>query len=145
MMNLKKSVALLAFVMLVSSAFGLSASAARAQGSIGNTENPSAAYDYTLRNPLLPWDCVKGYSNTSFVVSQSTINSGFTAYSYIYAVSNDGKEDASKTAYVQKGTNYAHTGDIALNGYTKDCHSTHKSVYSAGGINFSKNLNSTLF
>lgn len=145
-MNKTKKVAtLLALAMVVSSAFGLSASAARAQGAIGDENNPSAAYDYTLRNPLFPWDCVKGYSSTSFVVSQSTINSGFSAYSYIYAESNDGKANAAKTDYVDKGTNNADTGDIALNGYTKDCHSTHKSVYSAGGINFSKNLNSTLF
>ena len=138
----KKLIISMVLALATSSIFGISASAARSQGAIGDPNNPTAAYDYTLRNPLLPWDCVKGYSNTTFVVDQTTIKNGFSAYSYIYAKSNDGNTTASKTTYVTKGTNYARTGDISLNGHKKNCNSTHKSVYAAKSINQTKYLNS---
>ncbi len=136
-----KTSLMLALTILVT--YGLSVSAARDQGTIGDEDNPVAAYDYSFKNPLFPWSCVTGYSNTSFVVSKSTIDSGFYAYSYIYGESDDKLANAEKTAYVEKGTNYAETGEISLNGYTQNCHSTHKSVYPNGGIDFSKSLNSS--
>lgn len=95
--------------------------AARTQGSVENI----LIYDYTLRVPVLPWDCVQGYSNTTFNLDYSYIQSGISGQSKILASSNDGKLSANKTAYVQKGTNYARTGDIKLDGYKKDCKSTH--------------------
>lgn len=144
MNKIKKLTTLLALTMVTSSAITIPAFAARAQGTIGSSTNPSAAYDYTLRNPVLPWDCVKGYSASTFIVSDSVIDAGFNAYSYIYAESNDHIKKAQKTMYVPQGTNHADTGDIELEGYKDNCHSTHKSVYSAKGINFTKTLNSSL-
>lgn len=143
MKKTKKITVSLVAALTISAACGLSVSAARDQGIIGDENNPAAAYDYSFKNPFFPWGCVTGYSNTSFVVSTSTIDSGFYAYSSIYGESDDKLANAEKTAYVEKGTNYAHTGDISINGYNKDCHSTHKSVYPDGNIDFSKTLNSS--
>lgn len=143
MKKAKKFTVSLVVALAISTTCGLSVSAARDQGVIGDENNPVAAYDYSFKNPFFPWGSVTGYTNTSFVVSKSTIDSGFYAYSYIYGESDDKLASAEKTAYVEKGTNYAHTGDISINGYTKDCHSTHKSVYPDGNIDFSKSLNSS--
>lgn len=143
MKSVKKIISSLVLVLVISAVCGLSVSAARAQGTIGDANNPTAVYDYSFKNPFFPWSCVKGYTNTTFLVSQSTINTGFDAYSYICGTSDDGLASAEKTAYVEKGTNYAQTGDISLDGYTKNCHSTHRSVYPKGNIDFSKSLNSS--
>lgn len=143
MRKTKKISVSLMVALTITATCGLSVSAARDQGTIGDENDPVAAYDYSFKNPFFPWNSVTGYSNTSFVVSKSTIDSGFYAYSYIYGESDDKLANAEKIGYVEKGTNYAHTGDISLNGYTKNCHSTHKSVYPDGNIDFSKSLNSS--
>lgn len=143
MRNTKKFAVSLMAALTITATCGLSALAARDQGAIGDKNNPVAAYDYSFKNPVFPWSSVTGYSNSSFVVSKSTIDSGFYAYSYIYGESDDKLANAEKIGYVEKGTNYAHTGDISLNGYTKNCHSTHKSVYPDENINFSKSLSSS--
>lgn len=102
MKRTKKFAASLVAALAISATFGLSVSAAREQGTIGDEYNPSAAYDYSFKNPFFPWSCVKGYTNTTFLVSQSTINAGFDAYSYICGTSDDGLANAEKTAYVEK-------------------------------------------
>lgn len=143
MKKTKKITVSLVVALTIAAMGGMSASAARDQGIIGDVNNPAAAYDYSFKNPFFPWGNVSGYSNTSFVVSKSTIDSGFYAYSYIYGESDDGLASAEKIAYVEKGTNYANTGDIIINGYSKNCNSTHRSVYPNGSIDFSKTLNSS--
>lgn len=139
----KRVISSLVLTLAISATCGLSVSAARVQGIIGDESNPTAAYDYSFKNPFFPWSCVKGYTNTTFLVDDCTIDAGFEAYSYIRGTSDDGLASTEKTAYVEKGTNYARTGDISMDGYTKECHSTHRSVYPNGGIDFSKSLDSS--
>jgi len=132
---MKKFIATVVLCVSVASV-SLVASAARDQGAACNDK---LAYDYSLKSPWL-WGDVKGYSNSTFIVDYSVIKAGFDGYSSINIKSDDGLAGSNKTVRVKKGTNYAETGNVTVDGYSGECSSTHRSWYTQGGVSHSGSL-----
>lgn len=132
----RKVIVCMLLALCLASTFAIFSSAVTGYDSTG-----IAVYNYDISVSWWPWSDVKAYSNTSFVLSSDEIMSGFDAYSSVFLSGTESNPDTvSKIVHVSAGTNYAHTGDVSLDGHRKDSFSIHKSVCAAHDVDHEMTL-----